>query len=96
MPLFLRRVALKNYKSIASCDVTLPSLCFLVGRNGAGSILVVSNESGNTTITPVDEASRTSIRDGLFTAGELLRMDQHAPDERAGAQRAVQFDAAVR
>lgn len=33
---FLRRVVLKNYKSIAGCDVQLPSLCFLVGRNGAG------------------------------------------------------------
>lgn len=33
---FLTRVILKNYKSIAGCDVRLPSLCFLVGRNGAG------------------------------------------------------------
>jgi predicted ATPase len=33
---FLTRVILKNYKSIAGCDVRLPPLCFLVGRNGAG------------------------------------------------------------
>lgn len=33
---FLTRVILKNYKSIAGCDVKLPRLCFLVGRNGAG------------------------------------------------------------
>ena len=33
---FLKRIVLKNYKSIASCDVQLSSLCFLVGRNGAG------------------------------------------------------------
>lgn len=33
---FIRRVILKNYKSIAGCDVWLPPLGFLVGRNGAG------------------------------------------------------------
>ena len=36
MKRFLTRVVLKNYKSIAGCDVSLPSLCFLVGRNAAG------------------------------------------------------------
>jgi len=36
MQSFLTRVVLKNYKSIAGCDVRLPALCFLVGRNGAG------------------------------------------------------------
>ncbi len=34
--LFLKRVLLKNFKSIASCCVTLRPLSFLVGRNGAG------------------------------------------------------------
>ena len=33
---FIRRVVLKNYKSIAACDVQLHPLMFLVGRNGAG------------------------------------------------------------
>ena len=33
---FIRRVLLKNYKSIAACDVQLQPLTFLVGRNGAG------------------------------------------------------------
>ena len=33
---FITRVILKNYKSIASCDVQLGPLMFLVGRNGAG------------------------------------------------------------
>lgn len=33
---FLRRVVLKNYKSIAACDVRLRQLTFLVGPNGAG------------------------------------------------------------
>ncbi|MBI2933645.1 MAG: AAA family ATPase [Planctomycetes bacterium] len=33
---FLNRVVLKNYKSIAACDVRLGTLMFLVGPNGAG------------------------------------------------------------
>lgn len=35
-PTFITRVVLKNYKSIAACDVQLQSLMFLVGRNGSG------------------------------------------------------------
>ena len=34
--LFLRRVVVRNYKSIAACDVKLQPLTFLVGPNGAG------------------------------------------------------------
>ena len=33
---FITRVFLKNYKSIAVCDVQLQPLTFLVGRNGSG------------------------------------------------------------
>jgi predicted ATPase len=33
---FLTRVVLENYKSIASCDIRLGPLTFLVGPNGAG------------------------------------------------------------
>ena len=33
---FITRVVLKNYKSIAACDVRLRPLTFLVGPNGAG------------------------------------------------------------
>lgn len=35
-PVLLRRVRLKNYKSIATCDVRLGRLVALVGRNGSG------------------------------------------------------------
>jgi predicted ATPase len=35
-PVFLSRVLLKNYKSIANCSVRLGPLNFLVGPNGAG------------------------------------------------------------
>lgn len=33
---FITRVALKNYRSIATCNVRLQPLTFLIGRNGAG------------------------------------------------------------
>jgi len=33
---FIKRVRLKNYRSIASCDVQLGPLNFLVGPNGSG------------------------------------------------------------
>jgi predicted ATPase len=35
-PTFLTRVLLENYRSIASCDVSLGPLTFLVGPNGSG------------------------------------------------------------
>ena len=35
-PAFLRRVKLRNYKSIRECDVSLGRLTFLVGPNGSG------------------------------------------------------------
>ncbi len=35
-PPFLRRVRIKNYRSIGNCDVPLRRLTLLVGRNGAG------------------------------------------------------------
>ncbi|HEX3964390.1 MAG TPA: AAA family ATPase [Trebonia sp.] len=33
---FISRVRIKNYKSIASCDVRLGPLTILVGPNGSG------------------------------------------------------------
>ena len=44
------------------------------------SILAVENRNGDTRIGPIDEAGRGAIRDRLFTAGELLRLNQIAPD----------------
>ena len=43
------------------------------------SIVAVTAERGETRIAPLDETGRTSCRKGLFTAGELLRMDQLTP-----------------
>jgi predicted ATPase len=43
-------------------------------------ILGVANVKGETKIGPIDEAERSAIRDHLFTAGELLRLNQLLPD----------------
>ena len=54
------------------------------------AILAVLSEHAETRIGPLDEAGRSALRDHLFTAGELLRMDQLRPDPERSAPR--QFD----
>lgn len=44
------------------------------------SILAVVAQDGTTGIGPVDAASRSALRDHLYTAGELLRQAQLASD----------------
>lgn len=46
----------------------------------AESILSVHNEQGKTFIGPISSAGREVIRRRLFTPGELLRLNQLAPD----------------
>lgn len=46
----------------------------------AESFLSVVSEGGDTRIAPLDEASRETMRKQLFSAGELLRLNQLAPD----------------
>lgn len=58
------------------------------------SILAVVSEQGETCIAPLDEASRQLMRDNLFSAGELLRLNQLEPDRdflRAQAQQQVEL-----
>ena len=45
-------------------------------------IMPVNAEKGVTTIAPVDETGRTAIRDRLYTAGELLRLNELRPEIR--------------
>lgn len=47
------------------------------------SVLAVAAAGGVTRIGGIDEAGRSVLRDGLFTVGELLRLNQIEPD--AGA-----------
>jgi len=44
-------------------------------------LLAVEASEGETFIAPIDEASRKTIREHLYSAGELLRMDQLGPDK---------------
>ena len=44
------------------------------------SILAVAAEDGETRLAPLDDAGRSTVRDHLFTAGELLRIGQLTPD----------------
>ncbi|MCU7923869.1 MAG: AAA family ATPase [Candidatus Thiodiazotropha sp. (ex Dulcina madagascariensis)] len=46
----------------------------------ADALLSVDSEGGETRIARLDEASRKSMHDHLFSAGELLRLNQLAPD----------------
>ena len=51
-------------------------------------LLAVQSRQGTTEIGPVNEANREAIRKHLGTPGELLRMDQLAPDKRSLAKQA--------
>jgi predicted ATPase len=44
------------------------------------SILAVVSEGGDTRIAPLDAGARASLKDHLFSPGELLRLNQLAPD----------------
>lgn len=50
------------------------------------ALLAVSGEEGITRIAPLDEASRSVLRDRLYTAGELLKLDQLSPDAKRLAE----------
>ncbi len=52
----------------------------------AEHILAVRADSGNTTIGRVDDAGAYALKDALFTAGELLRVDQLTPAVNAAQQ----------
>ncbi len=59
------------------------------------TLLAVVSSEGTTEIGPADEASMQAVRDHLFTAGELLRMDQLQPRRRdAPQQLSFQHDTA--
>lgn len=49
----------------------------------ASSLLAVYAEQGSTQIAEVDEAGRNGLHDHLYTAGELLRLNQLQPDRAA-------------
>lgn len=62
---FLTRVVLKNYKSIAACDVKLGPLTFLVGPNGAGKSNFLD------ALRFVTDSLRTSLEHALRDRGGI-------------------------
>jgi predicted ATPase len=44
------------------------------------ALFAVQADNGSTEIAPIDEASKSALRDRLYTAGELLRAGQLKPD----------------
>lgn len=57
------------------------------------NLLVVASNQGTTELGPADPASTEAIRNHLYSAGELLRMDQLQPDIRdVTRQRELSFD----
>lgn len=52
----------------------------------ADMLLAVRAEKWGTRIGPLDEAGRYALRESLFTAGELLRMNQLAPEPASAAE----------
>ena len=53
------------------------------------SILPVMSVDGETNIGPLDRVGRSVLREGTFTAGELLRIDQLHPHPRLAAPQRV-------
>ncbi len=62
-PLFLRRCQIKNYRSIAACDVKLQPLTVLVGPNGAGKSNFLD------ALRLVSESLQTSLEHALRERG---------------------------
>lgn len=52
----------------------------------ADAVLAVVSEAGETKVAPLDEGSRQVMRAHLFSAGELLRMNQLEPDRASMEQ----------
>lgn len=64
--MLIERVRLRNYKSIASCDVGLASLALIVGRNGSGKSNFLDG------LSFVADVLRTSLDEALRVRGGLL------------------------
>lgn len=93
---FLQRITIRNYKSIANCDVELGSFTMLVGRNGAGksNLLDALRFVADSLQTSLDHAMKA--RGGI---GEVRRrstghptsfkigLDMMLPDRSEGSYR---------
>jgi predicted ATPase len=89
------REALMRASEHTQVIVTSHSPDLLDDRNlSAEALLAVVLEGGATLIAPLDAASRAAMQDQLFSAGELMRLNQLAPDQEllaAQAQRQTEL-----
>jgi len=91
--IFIKRVVLQNYKSIAKCSVKLASLNFLIGPNGSGKSNFLD------ALRLVTESLNTSLEHALRDRGGIaevrrrssghpthfgVRLEYAMPDERSG------------
>lgn len=75
------REALTRASAHTQVIVTSHSPDLLDNRNiSADALLAVVSEGGETRIAPLDDASREAMLQQLFTAGELLRLNQLVPN----------------
>jgi len=72
---FLRRVVLRDYKSIRACDVTLGPLTLLVGLNGSGKSNFLD------ALRFVSDALRTNLRNAVEQRGEIRQMVRRGKGE---------------
>ncbi len=78
------REALQRASEQTQVIVTSHSPDLLDDRSlSADALLAVASVGGETRVAALDAASRAALRDQLFTAGELLRLNQLAPDPEA-------------
>lgn len=81
---FLTRVVLRNYKSIATCDVALGPLTYLVGANGSGKSNFVDG------LHLVRDALTGSLDNALNERGGLsLRYPHKSAPQRHSASKAA-------
>ena len=85
---FLNRVRLKNYKSVASCDVTLGRFTLLVGRNGSGK----SNFLDALAFTA--DALNDSLDRALRTRGGFAEVRRRSRSKPAAVTVSLQFNLA--
>lgn len=75
---FIRRVRLKNYKSLQACDVELDRLTFLVGPNGAGKSNFVD------ALRFVSEALRVNLEFAVAERGGIDEVRRRTRGNRGG------------
>ncbi|MBV8046543.1 MAG: AAA family ATPase [Paludibacterium sp.] len=88
------RVALRSASQQVQVIVTSHSPDLLDDQELQGDeLLSVISEGGETYIAPVDDGSRSMIREKIFSPGELLRLNQLSPNRNVlAAQAGSQLD----